>query len=473
MQAQTAMVRPEQLRVEYRVNPLGIDVTRPRLSWQLAAVDPQARDLKQSAYRILAASSEELLQADKGDLWDSGHVESDRSIQVEYDGLPLTSGMRVCWKVQAWDQHKRASAWSPPAYWSMGLLQAGDWQGTWIGRDEAAMLKDPVSPYWNLTKAHWIWTDRDEGGARTYRASLAIPADRKIRRALCVMGADRHFELAINGQTVGQGDAVEMPGVFDITPNLHPGDNPVEVKATGRGRRPGVLIGALRVEFAAGEPLLLLTGPEWKGSGVVQDVGAYGMAPWGEVGFTQERWLPARMLRKEFQVAGKVKRATAYFSGLGLSELYVNGARIGDQVLSPGLTDYDKRALYVTFDVTSQIAAGHNAVGIILGNGRYWAPRSANPIGTRSFGYPKARLQLELEMQDGTTSRIVSDESWKLTADGPIRGNNEYDGEEYDARQEMPRMGSAPASTTRHGRRRTRWPPPPANSSRRWPSRCG
>ena len=71
--------------------------------------------------------------------------------------------------------------------------------------------------------------------------------------------------------------------------------------------------------------------------------------------------------------------ATAYVCGLGLFEFYLNGAKIGDQVLSPGLTDYDKRVQYVTFDVTRQIAAGRNAAGLILGNGRYWAPRGKVP----------------------------------------------------------------------------------------------
>ena len=81
------------------------------------------------------------------------------------------------------------------------------------------------------------------------------------------------------------------------------------------------------------------------------------------------------MLRKEFAVDKKVRRASVYFSGLGTSELYLNGAKVGDAVLSPGLTDYDKHVLYVTYDVTRQLAQGKNAIGVMLGNGRYYAPR--------------------------------------------------------------------------------------------------
>ena len=159
------------------------------------------------------------------------------------------------------------------------------------------------------------------------------------------------------------------------------------------------------------------------------------MAPWGEVGWAERRVLPARMLRKDFTVAGQVKRATLYISGLGLSEAYLNGAKVGDDVLVPALTEYDKRVFYLTYDVTKRLRPGANAVGVILGNGRYFAPRHKVPTFMRTFGYPKLLLQLEIEYGDGKVERVVSDESWKLTTDGPIRANNEYDGEVYDARQ--------------------------------------
>jgi len=284
-----AAIRPQQLRAEYRVNPQGIDVTDPRLSWVLAAVDPKARGLRQSAYRVIVASTERALAAGTGDLWDTGKVASDQSTQVVYRGKPLTSGAAAFWKVQVWDQAGQPSEWSAPAQWSMGLLHPQDWQAKWIGRDEP-----------DTTTAHR---------------------------------------------------------------------------------------------------------------------------------------LAARLLRKEFDAPKTVRRATVYYSGLGLSELYLNGAKVGDHVLSPGLTDYDKHVLYVTFDVTKQIAAGRNVIGLMLGNGRYHAPRV--DARTRNFGDPKAILHLDVEYQDGARASVVSDESWKLSTAGPIRANNEYDGEEYDARLEQ------------------------------------
>jgi alpha-L-rhamnosidase len=147
--------------------------------------------------------------------------------------------------------------------------------------------------------------------------------------------------------------------------------------------------------------------------------------------------LNARMLRHEFNVDKEIKSATAIISGLGLFELYLNGEKIGDQVLAPGLTQYNKRAFYMTFDVTKHLQKSKNAVGVVLGNGRYFAPRAGEREQTVNFGFPKVICQIEICHTDGSVSTIFTDESWKLTNNGPIRGNNEYDGEYYDARMEL------------------------------------
>jgi len=150
-----------------------------------------------------------------------------------------------------------------------------------------------------------------------------------------------------------------------------------------------------------------------------------------------KRILSARMLRKEFNIDKEIKTATIFVSGLGLYELSINGEKIGDQVLAPGLTEYNKTAFYNTFDVTDHLQSNNNAIGIILGNGRYFAPRTNRPTATRTYGYPKAICQLEVEYKDGTKESIFTDTTWKLTTKGPIRKNNEYDGEFYDARMEI------------------------------------
>jgi alpha-L-rhamnosidase len=252
------------------------------------------------------------------------------------------------------------------------------------------------------------------------------------------------------------GSNAALPGVVDVTTLLHSGANLVAAHATHRNvGRPAGLVASLVVRFDSGDPLVLQSGNQWRVSAkpeagwempeyldaawaAAKELGAYGMAPWGAAGFTAEHRLPARMLRREFTISKRVARAAVNYSGLGSSELYLNGSKVGDHVLSPGLTDYDKHVLYETFDVTSQLTSGRNAIGLVLGNGRYYAPRGAAiPINTRSFGFPKAILQLNIQFEDGTRATVDSDENWKLTTSGPIRANNEYDGEEYDARMEL------------------------------------
>ena len=128
----------------------------------------------------------------------------------------------------------------------------------------------------------------------------------------------------------------------------------------------------------------------------------------------------------------------AYIVGLGTYELYLNGEKVGDHVLSPALSEYPKRSFYVTYEVTNMLLEGDNTVGTILGNGRYFSPRINEPTPTVTYGYPKLLLQISIEFEDGSTALVVSDDSWKLSTAGPIIENNEYDGEFYDARMEMP-----------------------------------
>jgi alpha-L-rhamnosidase len=158
--------------------------------------------------------------------------------------------------------------------------------------------------------------------------------------------------------------------------------------------------------------------------------------PWDSV--SKFSRLSARYFRKEFVSTSPVKKATLYIIGLGHYELTINGRPIGDQVLAEAPTDYTKSVKYNTFDVASACRQGANVLGVVLGNGRFFTMRPKyKPKKIKEFGFPKLLLQLEIEYANGSRQRIVSDDSWKFTADGPIRSNNEYDGEEYDATKEL------------------------------------
>lgn len=176
----------------------------------------------------------------------------------------------------------------------------------------------------------------------------------------------------------------------------------------------------------------ILNETEWK----AQWIGLDKVMPWDDGSYYSR--LSVRYLRKDFQLKKEIKRATIHISGLGIYELYVNGQRIGHQVLAQAPTDYNKSVLYSTYEVGSQLTKGLNAVGIALGTGRYYTMRQTyKPWKVPNYGYPKTRMMLMVEYTDGTNETISTRDNWKLNADGPVRSNNEYNGEEYDARKEL------------------------------------
>ena len=175
----------------------------------------------------------------------------------------------------------------------------------------------------------------------------------------------------------------------------------------------------------------LLTESDWRG----RWIGWNHTLPWDVV--SEHSRLSARYLRKEFDFDKEVKQATLYICGLGMYEAFINGHRIGDQVLSPAPTDYRRTVLYNAFDVTSLLVQ-KNAIGVVLGNGRYYTmQQDKKPYKITNFGYPTLRLNLMVEFADGSRKTISTDEKWKICLDGAIRSNNEYDGETYDARKEL------------------------------------
>ncbi|MFM2082736.1 MAG: hypothetical protein RL380_1427, partial [Verrucomicrobiota bacterium] len=452
-----ASVNVAELRVEHRTNPLGIDSVQPRLSWQLAADE---RDVKQTFYQILVASSAAKLAADTGDLWDSGKVKSADSILVSYAGKPLASHTECFWKVRGWTNGKKVSAWSAPAKWTLGILADADWRAQWIGQDGAEQTNV-------LRDTSWIWFPEGEPQVSApvetnyFRRVVTIPAGRTVKRAIWQYTGDNECRGWLNEFDLGARNNYKTVKWADITTRLESGKtylfgmtglNKSDVVAGDQN--PAGVVGKLTVDFADGEPLVIMTDEQWKVSKTEEPnwntlafddskwvaakvIGPAGMKPWGDTRIPENRRQPARWLRKEFAVEKKVSRATVYFSGLGLSELYLNGAKVGDAVLSPALAQYDQRQFYVTYDVTAQVRSGTNALGAVLGGGRYYADRSKVYAGTVSWGWPKLRLQLRVEYTDGSVSEVVSDASWKLSLDGPILANSEFDGEEYDARKEF------------------------------------
>jgi len=167
------------------------------------------------------------------------------------------------------------------------------------------------------------------------------------------------------------------------------------------------------------------------------DMGLYRVDDWNA------KWIHGgQLLRKEFIVEKKVARARAYVSGLGYYELRIDGRKVGDKVLDPGWTDYDRVVLYSVYDISEFLREGRNVVGVTLGNGRYaqelpsgLPPNLLQFVKKYEHAVPKVILKIDLKLSDGSEERIVSDETWKVS-EGPIVRNDIYNGETYDARLE-------------------------------------
>ena len=282
------------LHCEHRINPQGVDGPQPQLSWTLQSA---TRADRQTAYEILAASSEALLQANTGDLWDSGKVNSDDTLQIAYGGKKLQSSQSVFWKVRVWDASGRASAWSAPATWTMGLLTASAWEARWITASGAEKygVAYPSAARADFTqrpafaRAH---PHADHPGEPNFSSLLArreFTVKPGLVRAVIHVTGLGHYELSVNGRKVG--NALFAPGwtnyrqtvlydTFDLTPLLPPGGNAVGL-ILGNGMYniqpdyeryvkflnsfgPLKAIAQLRLEYADGTVETVATGRSWQ-----------------------------------------------------------------------------------------------------------------------------------------------------------------------------------------------------------------
>jgi alpha-L-rhamnosidase len=449
--------KADYLRCEYRVDPLGIDVCQPRLSWEM---QDARRGAAQSAYQILAATSAEKLAAGEADLWDSGKVTSAQSAQIVYAGKPLASRTQCFWKVRLWDAQGNPTAYSEPAKWSMGLLEPGDVQAKWIGV-EGPMIHPAKGTKIDLEGCSWVWFEEKGGdpmatpkGPRFFRGSVTIPPGRRIARATALIGADDSFEFFVNGRPSSRGQSFKEPQTVDITHHLDRPTNTLAVVATNATPGPAGLIGKIKIELEQGEPIVQCIDGSWKATDKsapgwntpdgdasawpnAKVIAKFGDQPWGKVAAGATGVLGCPQFRKEFDVKQPIRRATVYASALGCYRLEINGKPVGDDYFTPDWTDYKTRVYYNTYDVTDLVRGDAvNAIGGTLAGGWY-----AGAIGwkTERFNYgtePKLWAQLELELADGTRQVVVTDESWK-TAFGPYLEGEFLAGEHYDARQEL------------------------------------
>ncbi len=454
-----AALFPVQLRCEYLANPQGIDTPKPRFSWVLEARPTTERDQVQTAYRVLVASSAAKLAANQGDVWDSGKVPSAEQAQVEYAGPALASRRPYFWKVQVWDKAGAASPWSVPARWSMGILDRSEWQAKWIydpatvvppdadAKSRAAshygylsrMADRPTSPRWvgvdlgspKTVDAVRLWPAQSERGSLPFQ----YPVRFRVESASDAAFSDAKTLVEYAGADV----KVPRPGSYaeyKFPPVTTQFLRVVSLKSGGGNDvARGLALAELEVmssgkNVARGAKVLSLDTTENGG--------------WARVNLVDGRTRlidpvpptqPVAAFRKVFQVNGTVKRATAYATARGVYQLRVNGKAADDRVLPPEFTDYARRIQYQTYDVTREIKPGENVVAALLGAG--WYAGRVGLYRRQMYGVQTALLaRLEVELTNGRTITVVSDESWKKDPAPAMVSSDMLDGDLYDARRE-------------------------------------
>jgi alpha-L-rhamnosidase len=418
--------------VEHRANPLGVDAAKPRFGWELAA---GARQQRQGAYEIVVDGT-----------WDSGRVASQQSVDVAYGGPALASLTRYTWRVRVWDTQGRAGAWSANQTFETALLNpAAEWTGAFIGRAGSGP---------DLAGADWIWYPEGDpaggvpAGIRFFRRTFDLTA--APASATLVVTGDDTADVWVNGTQLSASprvtDSWKQAATLDVTGALRAGHNAIAIATQNTTDGPASAIAKLTVQ---GGPTIVTDGAwrssptapsGWEQTGfddsawpAAEVVAAYGSGPWAANVLVPK---PAPVLRKAFSVTKTVASARLLTTALGLQETRLNGAKVGNDVLAPGWTDYGKRLQYKEYDVTAQLRPGDNVVGAWLGNG--WFSGNVGFAGTALYGtQPWYSAVLRITYTDGTTATVSTDSSWRTTS-GPIRSDDLYGGEDYDARAERP-----------------------------------
>ena len=455
-------LRADYLRCENRVDPLGIDVASPRLSWTV--VSPQ-RGQKQSAYQVRVADSLEALKAGQATVWDSGRVQSDQTLGVEVDGKPLSSLGVYYWAVRVWDRDGIASEWSAPAMWQMGLLRPEqEWTAQWIGMDDrpANLYQGIHEAEKYLAECRWVWVPDDGDPTRAapaqmryFRKSFVVDSAQSPKQAMLYVAADNNARVYLNGTRLPGAIGFSHAAQLDLKEGLKIGQNVFAIAVRNEGDRPNPagLLGLAVIEFADGHRQVIAIDDTWKCDKEVprgwqeanfddahwpaaRAFADNGAEPWGQVKLSSLT-LPAPVyLRRTFETTRPVRRATMLVSALGIGQVWINGQKIGIDYFLPGWTDYRKRVYYVQYDVTDVIGRGRNVLAGIVADGWY-----AGYVGwgrqREHYGQdPRLAAQLHLEYADGGSETIVSDTRWKAST-GPTLEADFLMGETYDARREL------------------------------------
>lgn len=411
-------LRATDLRCEFRDNPQGIGTTRPRLSWRLESLDADPHAPQQTAFRVVAAPSEQALEAGNYS-WDTGLQPGRDQLSVEYAGPPLDSRAQLHWRVFVVDSNDQSAGWSDHAQLSIGLLRRQDWRARWIGLD--AQPQPPLTAELRASLRSQPWIRLPGPPERTPRlatfgSTFDLPS--APTTAFLVGTADQICSVEVNDAALGELTRWDMIHPIDISRSLRAGTNSVSLAVTNDDGFPPAVTGAILITFADGSSRRINVDQAFSiqlpADRAGQPPEVSGSQPWGGARNTEHFMSPVVSLNKTFTTdpARSIRHATLYSTALGLYSPSINGFAPAHDTFAPGWTEYTKRVYHQTYDVTDLIKPGTNAISFDLGDG--WFAGLLGYTGRRHFygGPPRLLAQLEIEYADGSTQIIPTDESW-------------------------------------------------------------
>lgn len=489
-------------QVENLANPVGVGVANPRLSWASRPTSKTDSYRKsQTAYQILVCSTQENFEANVGDLWDTGKVESSDSLYIEYAGAPLKTFQKCLWKVRVWDEDDEVGPWSNGGFWIQGIADPKDWTAQWIGQPEE------VRADVDLSGASWIAAADGKEIESGYEVelfrkefTLDLPQsefDAQNLAGTLYYAACQKLDIYVNGHRAGFSIGMvfnpDQLRSVDVSEYLRAGKNTIAIVVNNETKRPNntkfgdgtlyptALISKLVVKkldksnaptnlpipnrFGTPSEVVYATGTDasWKVNvGVVDHWNAFDFddsawssaqvvfedldsTPWGKLRRRTETVSPC--FQKTFELKKPVAKATMAVCAPGLFEAYLNGNKVGSQLLTPSFTRYDRRLLYNVLDLTEEFKVNRESnceLQFVLGHSWY----DVRSIVTWNYDaapwrdFPRLLAQLELVYEDGTKETIATDPSWTYST-SPVLFDCVRQGEIVDGAWEREILGSA------------------------------
>ncbi len=431
------------LRVNYEKEPSCIG-EKPSFSWVL---ETDKRGVKQESYRIELAESKEDISAGKA-VWDSGEVSSDNTVNVVCDAK-LKEATRYYFSVTVKTNDKNTVK-SDISHFDTALTESGFDGAEWIMQDMSGMGAAVIDD------AKWIWLLKNDSQGnvdiKTEYFRYHFKTDGDVETAFLSFTGDDYGDLYINGRkAAGTNSSRGWENAVSINAAefLKKGDNVLALSCVNSQFGYGAIILSMDIVYKDGKTKSVVTNESWLATDAktgdwfkeqadeskyvkVNFTADYGSDPWYSNVKYPDISITAPTLRYEFNVSKKVKNAFMFASAAGLYDAYINGVRASGDVLDPGRSEYTQRIMYQCHDVTDKIKDGKNVIGAVLGRG--WWIGAYSPYGAQ---IPAYICKLVIEYENGERQIVGSGGDWLCNTNGPITYNDVFNGETYDARQEL------------------------------------